>query len=72
MEGGGGGNIYLEESSDSEEEEEGGAGSGSSGAGSLSLDSWTTFRCSQEAAAQVAAQVHLCRSGFIEDCFERE
>ena len=61
----GGGNIYLEESSDSEEEEEGGAGAGSSGAGSLSLDSWTTFRCSQEAAAQVAAGVQISHSGFI-------
>ena len=44
------GNVYVEESSDSEEEEAGGA----SQASSLSLDPWTSFRCSQETVTQVS------------------
>ena len=43
------GNVYVEESSDSEEEE-----GGSSQASSLSLDPWTSFRCSQETVTQVS------------------
>ena len=43
------GNVYVEESSDSEEEE-----GGSSQASSLSLDPWTSFKCSQETVTQVS------------------
>ena len=43
------GNVYVEESSDSEEEE-----GGASQASSLSLDPWTSFRCSQETVTQVS------------------
>lgn len=50
VDGAGVGNIYLEESSDSEEEE---VGAGAAAA-TLSLDSWTTFRCSHEVSAQVS------------------
>ena len=43
------GNVYVEESSDSEEEE-----GGSSQASILSLDPWTSFKCSQETVTQVS------------------
>lgn len=48
-EGAAAGNCYLEESSDSEEEERTGGQ-----ASSLTLDPWTSFRCSQETVNQVS------------------